>query len=81
MLSVSFVSFQTTAPVLHKRVPLPVRREVNQMAKKKEEKTTEDLRITVNGKIVRLFFMPEPNHEAASFIKKTLISAYALKAV
>jgi hypothetical protein len=51
------------------------------MAKKKEEKTTEDLRITVNGKIVRLFFMPEPNHEAASFIKKTLISAYALKAV
>lgn len=52
----------------------------NPQLKSKDTKTPESLHITVNGKAVRLYFMPEPNREAASFIKKTLISAYALKA-
>jgi hypothetical protein len=49
---------------------------------KAENNTKKDsLDITVNGKRVRLFFLPEPNREAAATIKKTLISAYMLKAV
>lgn len=45
------------------------------------EKKPENLKLTVNGKPVTLFFEPEPNKEAAEFIKKTLISAYLIKAV
>jgi hypothetical protein len=45
------------------------------------DKKEECLKITVNGKCVTLFFAPEPNREAADFIKKTLINAYLLKAV
>jgi len=41
----------------------------------------ETMKIEVNGKPVTLFFAPEPNKEAADFIKKTLIKAYLIKAV
>ena len=50
------------------------------MEKGKKQKR-ETLKITVNGKRVTLFFMPEPNYEAAEFIKKTLLNAYLIKAV
>lgn len=39
------------------------------------------LKIEVAGKPVTLRFAPEPNSEAANYIKKTLVSAYLLKAV
>jgi hypothetical protein len=42
---------------------------------------SETLEIKVNGKSVTLIFSPEPNKEAAEFIKKTLINAYLIKAV
>lgn len=41
----------------------------------------ETVKIQINGKPVMLFFTPEPNREAADFIKKTLINAYMIKAV
>lgn len=49
--------------------------------KKDEYQKQETMKITVNGKTVTLFFMSEPNHEAADFIKKTLLNAYLIKAV
>ena len=49
--------------------------------KKEEHQKQDTMKITVNGKRVTLFFMPEPNHEAAEFIKKTLLNAYLIKAV
>lgn len=49
--------------------------------KKEADQKQETMKITVNGKRVTLFFMPEPNHEAAEFIKKTLLNAYHIKAV
>ena len=45
------------------------------------EAKPESVKMTVNGKPVTLFFRPEPNNEAAEFIKKTLINAYLIKAV
>lgn len=39
------------------------------------------MKIIINGKPVTLFFISEPNNEAADFIKKTLINAYLIKAV
>lgn len=41
----------------------------------------ETVKIQINGKPVILFFAPEPNKEAADFIKKTLIKAYMIKTV
>lgn len=45
------------------------------------EKNKPKMNIIVNGKRITLFFAPEPNPEAADFIKKTLINAYLLKAI
>ena len=45
------------------------------------ETKPDSLELTVNGKPVTLFFAPEPNKQAAEFIKKTLINAYLIKAV
>jgi len=51
------------------------------MIEKKNETKQAALKIEVAGKHVTLWFAPEPNPEAADFIKKTLVSAYLLKAV
>ena len=51
------------------------------MTEKKNETTQTTLKIEVAGKHVTLWFAPEANPEAADFIKKTLVSAYLLKAV
>lgn len=51
------------------------------MEKSKTEKKKDTMQIVVNGKCVTLFFIPEPNHEAAGFIKKTLLDACLLRAV
>ncbi len=42
---------------------------------------TETVKIIISGKPITLFFAPEPNKEAADFIKKTLINAYLIKVV
>jgi len=39
----------------------------------------ETMKITVIGKRFMLFFMPEPNLEAAEFIKKTLLNVFSVK--
>lgn len=39
------------------------------------------LKIIINSKTVTLKFAPEPNPEAADFIKKILINAFLVKAV
>ncbi len=41
----------------------------------------ETVKIQISGKTVTLFFTPEPNREAADFIKRTLINSYLIKAV
>jgi len=51
------------------------------MEKNRTEKKQVTMKIVVNGKSVRLYFMQEPNHEASAFIKKTLLDAYLIKAV
>jgi len=51
------------------------------MTKKKNETKQASLKIVVAGKPVTLRFASELNPEAADFIKKTLVSAYMLKAV
>lgn len=51
------------------------------MEKNKTEKKQDTMQIVVNEKCVTLFFIPEPNHEAAGFIIKTLLNAYLIKAV
>jgi len=51
------------------------------MEKNRTDKKQVTMKIVVNGKSVRLYFMQEPNHEASAFIKKTLLDAYLIKAV
>jgi len=51
------------------------------MTEKKNETIQATLKIEIAGKPVILRFAPEPNLEAADYIKKTLVSAYLLKAV
>ena len=51
------------------------------MTEKKNVIKQDVLKLEVAGKPVILRFAPEPNPEAANFIKKTLVSAYMLKAV
>lgn len=41
----------------------------------------DTLKLQIKGKPVTLIFEPEPNKEAADFIKKTLINAFLIKAV
>ena len=51
------------------------------MNKAENCKVIDRMKIEINGKKVNLFFQCEPNTSAAEFIKKTLINAYAMKAV
>lgn len=51
------------------------------MNKTENNKATDCMKIEVNGKKINLIFQREPNISAADFIKKTLINAYAMKAV
>lgn len=51
------------------------------MKKAENNNAVDRMKIEVNGKKINLIFQREPNVSAAEFIKKTLISAYALKAV
>jgi hypothetical protein len=44
-----------------------------------QDKRTESIKVQINGIPVTLFFAPEPNREAADFIKKTLINAYVIR--
>ena len=46
---------------------------------KSEERKVARLLMMVNGKKVSIAFQPEPNQEAADFIKKTMLSAYTLR--
>lgn len=39
------------------------------------------MKIIINSKTVTLKFAQEPNHQAADFIKKTLINAFLVKVV
>lgn len=39
------------------------------------------IKIVINGKSVSLFFSPQPNYEAADYIKKSLMNGYTLKAI
>ncbi len=47
----------------------------------KNDQKQDSLKIVINGKLVTLLFAPDPNTEAADFIKKTLINAFLIKAV
>lgn len=47
----------------------------------KNEQKQDSLKIIINGKPVTLQFAPEPNPEAADFIKRTLINAFLIKVV
>lgn len=51
------------------------------MEKSKTEKKQDTMQIVINGKCVTLFFIPEPNHEAAGFIIKTLLNACLIKTI
>ena len=44
-----------------------------------QDKKVETIKIQINGIPVTLFFAPEPNKEAADFIKKTLINSYVIR--
>ena len=44
-----------------------------------QDKKTESIKVQINGIPVTLFFAPEPNKEAADFIKKALINAYVVR--
>lgn len=52
-----------------------------EMKKAENNNAVDRMKIEVNGKKINLIFQREPNVSAAEFIKKTLISAYTLKAV
>ncbi|MPM22551.1 hypothetical protein SDC9_69008 [bioreactor metagenome] len=51
------------------------------MAEKKNDTKQDVLKVQIAGKPVTLRFTSEPNTAAADFIKRTLVSAYLLKAV
>lgn len=44
-----------------------------------QDKKAESIKVQINGIPVTLFFAPEPNKEAADFIKKALINAYVVR--
>ena len=45
----------------------------------RQDKRTESIKVQINGIPVTLLFAPEPNREAADFIKKALINAYVIR--
>jgi hypothetical protein len=49
------------------------------MKTNQQDKNAETIKIQINGMPVTLFFAPEPNKEAANFIKKALINAYVIR--
>ena len=44
-------------------------------------RTSDRMRIVVNGKTINLRFQQEPNELAADYIKQTLIRAYTVKVI
>ncbi len=51
------------------------------MSENKNNSKQNILKLEIAGKPVTLHFASEPNTTAAEYIKKTLVSAYMLKAV
>ena len=51
------------------------------MSKTENGQANDRMKIEINGKKINLIFQNEPNVSAADFIRKTLINAYAMKAV
>jgi hypothetical protein len=41
----------------------------------------DSIKVVVNGRPITLFFVSEPNQEAADYIKKALINSYLVKTV